>query len=438
MLAFLDRSNIGNAETAGMKQALKLTGNRYNWLLTIFYITYIVFEFCLLFWKLFPPHIVGAVVVFLWGLFATLQAAVHNWSGMMAIRFFLGACEAAYAPGIIYLLSFFYLRHEVGFRIGMFAAAAPLALTFSGALAYGITRGHPSLANWRVLFLVEGLPTIAMVPFAYFFIADSTEHARFLDPHEKQIVKSRAMRQTGQTASERVGGLTAVDFGKTLLDLKAWLSAIMYFGANVSYASLPLFLPTILTEMGYSAIDSQGLSAPPYFVSFLLALITTYAADRTQQRALFLVASATLGGVGYVILATVNTVGVRYFAVYLAAAGVFPTIPNILAWTTNNQGSDTRRGSALVLINVVGQCGPILGTNIFESTDAPRYVRGMSVCAAFMFFTAVIALIQRTLLIWENKNLDNKYGQPVVRTTKNVDLSEIAAEDYGPQFRYAL
>lgn len=66
MLAFLDRSNIGNAEIAGMAKELHLVGNKYSWLLTIFYITYIVFEFSLLFWKLFPPHMVGAFVVFAW------------------------------------------------------------------------------------------------------------------------------------------------------------------------------------------------------------------------------------------------------------------------------------------------------------------------------------------------------------------------------------
>lgn len=41
---------------------------------------------------------------------------------------------------------------------------------------------------------------------------------------------------------------------------------------------------------------------------------------------------ATIGGIGYIVLATVSSVGVRYFAVFLAAAGVFPTIANILPW----------------------------------------------------------------------------------------------------------
>ena len=85
--------------------------------------------------------------------------------------------------------------------------------------------------------------------------------------------------------------------------------------------------------MGYSSINAQGLSAPPYFVAFLSALITTYIADRTQQRGLVLIITSLVGGIGYIVLATVKTVGVRYFAVFLASAGVFSTIPNILAWT---------------------------------------------------------------------------------------------------------
>lgn len=107
----------------------------------------------------------------------------------------------------------------------------------------------------------------------------------------------------------------------------------MYFGANVSFSSLPVYLPTILAKIGYTSINAQGLSAPPYFVAFLCALITTYIADKTQQRGLMVITTSVVGGIGYVILATVVTAGVRYFAVFLAAAGVFSTIPNILAWT---------------------------------------------------------------------------------------------------------
>lgn len=135
-----------------------------------------------------------------------------------------GLFEAGFGPGIPYLLSFFYLRHELGFRIGIFLSAAPLATTFAGALAYGITSGHSHLANWRLLFLVEGLPTIFMAAVAYYFLPVSPDKARFLTQEEALVAKARVVRQVGDTA--RVGGIVWKDIGATLLDMKAWLTAV--------------------------------------------------------------------------------------------------------------------------------------------------------------------------------------------------------------------
>ena len=75
---------------------------------------------------------------------------------------------------------------------------------------------------------------------------------------------------------------------------------------------------------------------------------------------------------------------------------------------------------AIVILNTVGQCGPLLGTNIFPTNDAPRYIKGQSICAAFMFFNAFLALSLRLLLAWENRKLDQKYGKP--------DLSDASAK----------
>ena len=84
--------------------------------------------------------------------------------------------------------------------------------------------------------------------------------------------------------------------------------------------------------MGFSAINAQGLTAPPYFISFLVTIGSTYVADRLQQRGYMLMFLSTVGGIGYILLATSSSVGVRYFGVYLAASGVFPCIANILPW----------------------------------------------------------------------------------------------------------
>jgi cyanate permease len=98
----------------------------------------------------------------------------------------------------------------------------------------------------------------------------------------------------------------------------------MYFSCNVSFASLPVFLPTILNEMGFTSVNAQGLTAPPFFLSFLLTLLTTWIADRTQQRGFMILALTIIGGIGYVILATTKAVGPRYLGCFLAAAGIFP------------------------------------------------------------------------------------------------------------------
>ncbi|KAI4281417.1 MAG: hypothetical protein L6R38_003718 [Xanthoria sp. 2 TBL-2021] len=443
LLAFLDRSNIGNARIAGMEEALDLDphGSRYQWLLNIFYIAYILFEFFALMWKIVPPNKWAAFVVFGWGIAATLQSTTQAWATEMVCRFFLGLFEAGFGPGIPYLLSFFYLRHELGLRIGIFLSAAPLATTFAGALAYGITSGHSAMANWRLLFLVEGLPTIIMAAVAYRFLPVSPEQARFLNQEEALVAKARGVRQVGDVA--RVGGIVWRDIGATLIDAKPWITALMYFSTNVGFSSLPVFLPTILEEMGYSSVNAQGLTAPPFFLSFLITIISVYVADKTQQRGLTVIVMSTIGFIGYVLLASCKTVGVRYFGVFLAAAGIFPTIANILPWVLNNQGSDTRRGTGIAILNFIGQCGPLLGTNIFPKTEGPRYTKGMWVSAAFTLFTAFLALGLRILLVWENKKLDQRHGPkskiPRRDATDPASMeTAVGEENYGPNFRFVL
>jgi MFS family permease len=153
---------------------------------------------------------------------------------MMICRFFLGAAEAGYGPGVPYLLSFYYLRHELGLRIGIFLAAAPLANTFAGALAFGITSGHAKIADWRLLFLVEGLPTICMAPVAWFFLPDSPDKARFLTAEEKIVAKARGVRQVG--VEERHGSLVWGDVWRTFLDPKCWFTAV----STISFPPKPI------------------------------------------------------------------------------------------------------------------------------------------------------------------------------------------------------
>src|SRR5689334_6914383 len=166
---------------------------------------------------------------------------------------------------------------------------------------------------------------------------------------------------------------------------------MMYFSCNVSFSSLPVFLPTIINEMGFTAINAQGLSAPPYFISFIVVLATTHTADRTGQRGITICILSLIGAIGYILLAATSAVSTRYLGVYFATIGIYPAIINILPWVVNNQGSDTKRGAGIAILNLIGQCGPLLGTRIYPAIDGPYYRLGMWTCAAFLLFNGFLA-----------------------------------------------
>lgn len=191
-------------------------------------------------------------------------------------------------------------------------------------------------------------------------------------------------------------------------------------------------MTVLLTPPGFSGLNAQGLSAPPYFISFLVTIFTTYVADRTQQRGATVITLALIASAGYIMLAAASTNAVRYAGVYLAALGLFPTIANILPWVLSNQGSDERRGAGIMLLNLVGQCGPLLGTRLYPKSEHPYYTKGHIICAAFMVFTAFLALVLRFFLVWENRKLARRFA-----ATEDDDQAE-GEENYGPRFRYVL
>lgn len=189
----------------------------------------------------------------------------------------------------------------------------------------------------------------------------------------------------------------------------------MFFSCNVAFSSMPVFLPTIIRDMGHKSITAQALSAPPYFFSFIIVLVTAYFSDRLQSRSAFIILHSILATIGYGTIAisgyyqSQNTT-IRYLALYPAAAGFFSAITIIITWTINNQESDSKKGTGVAIMNVIGQMGPLVGTSIFPKEDGPWYVRGMAICAAFMLLVGVLAGVLRAVLKRQNRRLVEEKG----------------------------
>jgi len=72
-----------------------MSGTQYNLALTIFFISYSVFEVpSNILLKKLKPHIWLTATMVLWGIVMTFMGFVTNYSGLLAARWFLGLCEA--------------------------------------------------------------------------------------------------------------------------------------------------------------------------------------------------------------------------------------------------------------------------------------------------------------------------------------------------------
>lgn len=395
----------------------------YEWSLTAFYISYISFEWMSLLWKLVPAHVLVSAVVMTWGLTASLQAVAPSYPVLVALRVLLGIGEAGFA-GIPFYLSFFFRRDELAFRTAIFISAAPLATSFASSLAWLIVRfaSLGPIAPWRLLFLVEGFPSVVAAVAAWHVIPDSPQMASYLTKREKKVARLRLRHEkptatTATTASSSASskpssGLSARDVLAVALDPVAYLAAAIFFLTNMAYSSLPVFLPKILTSMGHDALAAQALAAPPYLLSFATVLLTAHLSDRLRSRTLPLVFHALASATGYALLALAKPLNlppvVRYAAVYPAAVGFFNVVVLIITWTINNQASPSRQGAGFVLLQLVGQCGPLVGTRLYPDRDAPYYAPGMSACAAAMLAVAALALALRFYLMRLNRRMDRQ------------------------------
>jgi sugar phosphate permease len=300
----------------------------------------------------------------------------------------------------------------------MTSSAAPLATSFASTLAWVIVKvGQFSpITPWRLLFLIEGFPSVIVSVIAWSVIPDSPQTAHYLTKREKKVARLRLRREVSATSSssskanKKSAGLKAREILSVLRDPIAWITPAMFFLTNMAYSSLPVFLPKILTEMGHDNLTAQALSAPPYLLAFIIVLFTAHMSDRLATRTTPIVFHALSSSFGYAILALSNVFHippfVRYLAVYPAAIGFFNVVTLVIAWNINNQANQSRQGGGFALMQVIGQCGPLIGSRLYPDRDAPYYTRGMRTCALAMLGVAILAVVLRFYLKHQNAKMD--------------------------------
>ncbi|KAF1930191.1 putative MFS transporter [Didymella exigua CBS 183.55] len=438
LFCFIDRANIGNARLAGLEKDLGLKGYDYNKVLSIFYISYIIFEIpsniCC---KWMGPGWFIPIISLCFGISSIGTAFVHDIHSVCGVRFVLGVFEAGMLPGIAYYLSRWYRRSELAFRLSLYIVMAPLAGAFGGLLASAIlTLDHfGGLHRWRMIFAIEGIVTCILALISFFTLTDRPETARWLTPEEKDLAIARVK-------SERVGQnevLDKLDKKKTfrgIFNPVVLATSIIFLLDNITVQGLAFFAPTIVRTIypKNTVVYQQLRTVPPYIVGAFFTLLFPFLSWRYDRRTIFMIAGAPLMMVGYIMFLASTESQVRYGATFIIASGAFSFGALCNAQASANVVTDTARASAIGTVVMLGNIGGLISTWSFLPFDGPNYPIGNGLNLAT---SSTILVLGFALLFWMKRSNSKRAQVDVDAELAGKSAGEIEDMDWRhPSFRW--
>ncbi len=327
----LDRLNISFAKLRFM-QDIGLTDMSYGIGAGLFFIGYVVFEV--------PSNLylqrVGARATFirimmLWGLISVAMALVTTPMQLYVARFFLGAAEAGFVPGVILYLTYWF---PASYRARI-AALFFMAITFSGILGGPLSgwilksfTDFGGLKSWQWLFIIEGLPAVALGLIAYFYLDDKPDDAKWLTSTEKQIVRDDLLADAKMKEIVPEGALR-----RAFVNPKVYIAGFVYFSIIAGNNAMTLWMPTLIKGLGVDDIFTIGLiSGIPYVAGALGMYFLSRHSDQRLERRWHVALSLLATAVSYALVGNLVAHPVAAIALLaVAAAGIYTAIA--IFWT---------------------------------------------------------------------------------------------------------
>ncbi|KAI9048381.1 hypothetical protein LZ554_007217 [Drepanopeziza brunnea f. sp. 'monogermtubi'] len=403
VLNYVDRTNIGNAKTAGMDDDLKLGGGRYAWVISIFFFGYLIMEVpSNMILSRSRPSLFLPFIMLVWGALSAAMASVQNYGSILAFRFVLGCIESGFFPGVLFMLSCWYKTEEIGKRFAIFYSAAVLSGAFGGILAGAITGnldGVHGIEGWRWLFIIEGVATVGVALISPLILLDFPHSSKALSLEQRQLAAVRIIVDSQEASGgDRLSHWEA--FKAAAIDPRTY--AFMFlFVLDLGAGTISYFIPTITKSLGYSTIDAQYMTVPVYVTATVVLNILAWHADRVGERRWHITASLTLGFISALVCAIVQTPTARYVMLCFVAAGIWSALPLIIAWASKTIAFPAeKRAIAIAMINAVGNLASVYGSHLWPSDTAPRYTLGWGVTAGFLGGGAVVAVLLPIFIAW--------------------------------------
>ena len=296
VIAWLDRVNVGFAGLQ-MNTDLGFSSTVFGLGSGIFFLGYCLFEI--------PSNIilerVGARlwiarIMVTWGLISAGLMLVRTPLLFYVLRFLLGVAEAGFFPGVIYYLSLWYPTAQRARAIAAFMTAVPVTGLIGGPLSGALLGldGVYGLKGWQWLFLLEGLPAMALGISVIFYLDDRPETARWLAPPERKWLMETL-------AAERKACLLKPDIRVALTDATVWKLGIIFLLVAAGFYGYSFWAPLVIKSLtGLSNFKVGLVLGAISAITILGMLLNSYHSDRSGERAIHIAVPLLIMALGFI------------------------------------------------------------------------------------------------------------------------------------------
>lgn len=378
--------------------------------------------------------------VTLWGIVLTLHAVVSSYSGLLAVRFFLGVFEATVTPAFVLITSMWYKQNEQGRRVGYWLSCNGLALIIMAAVGYGLSGiENAAIASWKILFLILGLITTATGAFCFWFMPDNVLNARFLNDKERSIAVER-IRGNFQGMGNRTWKW--YQFFEAFKDPRTYLYVLFSLLMNIPNGGITTFGSLTIASFGFSSRMALLLGAPSGIFDLGGKLLFTWLSDKYKDRSMFsfiAILFPMLGGILMITLPQDAKAGLLIGYYLISVSGASWGL--VMVMISNNTLGYTKKATVNGLQILAYGAGNWIGPQTFRSSQAPEYYGGKLMVAIMYGISACVLLLIRFVNWRENKRRDRLQAESgTAQVTDEVEKAKfVGLTDFEQtHFRYVL